>query len=151
MRTNLRNLVIGGRGGRQASLPRSDPALIQLLAGMQQLMATLTAALANPAPAPKKSFKTPTMKAPEPFGGTQPSKLRKFLQSVQTIFYNDQRTFETDKEKVMYTSSFLTGKAGKRIEPYLSQIYNDDPNYIINNWKIFETQMFTLYGNPNEV
>ncbi|CAH7686502.1 hypothetical protein PPACK8108_LOCUS21157 [Phakopsora pachyrhizi] len=124
-----------GRGGRRPSLSNTDPAMIQLLAGMQQQMITLnqgmqqqmaalTAAIANPAAAPKKSFKTPTLKAPDPFDGTQPSKLRKFLQSVQTIFFNDQRTFETDKEKVMYTSSFLTGKAGKWIEPYLSRTFS---------------------------
>ncbi|KAI8444098.1 hypothetical protein BY996DRAFT_6535720 [Phakopsora pachyrhizi] len=36
-----------GRGGRQPSLSKADPAMVQLLAGMQQQMAALTAAITN--------------------------------------------------------------------------------------------------------
>ncbi|MBW0573219.1 hypothetical protein O181_112934 [Austropuccinia psidii MF-1] len=39
---------------------------------------------------------------------------------------------------------------GKWIEPYLSKISNEDPSYLLNNWKLFETQLFTLFGDPNE-
>ncbi|MBW0506292.1 hypothetical protein O181_046007 [Austropuccinia psidii MF-1] len=42
-------------------------------------------------------------------------------------------------------------KAGKWIEPYFSNISNEDPSYLLNNWKLFETQLFTLFGDPNEV
>ncbi|MBW0569212.1 hypothetical protein O181_108927 [Austropuccinia psidii MF-1] len=51
----------------------------------------------------------------------------------------------------MYSTSFLTGRDGKCIEPYLSNISNEDPSYLFNNWKLFETQLFTLFGDPNQV
>ncbi|MBW0567324.1 hypothetical protein O181_107039 [Austropuccinia psidii MF-1] len=54
-------------------------------------------------------------------------------------------------KKVLYSTSFLTGRAGKWIEPYLSNISNDNPSYLLNNWKLFKTQLFTLFGDPNEV
>ncbi|MBW0491911.1 hypothetical protein O181_031626 [Austropuccinia psidii MF-1] len=41
--------------------------------------------------------------------------------------------------------------AGKWIEPYLSNISNKDPSYLLNSWQFFETQLFTLFGDPSEV
>ncbi|MBW0556377.1 hypothetical protein O181_096092 [Austropuccinia psidii MF-1] len=41
--------------------------------------------------------------------------------------------------------------AGKWIEPYLSNISNEDPSYLLNNWQLFEAKLFTLFGDPNEV
>ncbi|MBW0566933.1 hypothetical protein O181_106648 [Austropuccinia psidii MF-1] len=53
-------------------------------------------------------------------------------------------------KKVLYSTYFLTVRAGKWIEPYLSNISNKDPSYLINNWQLFETQLFILFGDPNE-
>ncbi|MBW0538445.1 hypothetical protein O181_078160 [Austropuccinia psidii MF-1] len=41
--------------------------------------------------------------------------------------------------------------AGKWIEPHLSHISNADPSCLLNSWKLFETQLFTLFGDLNEV
>ncbi|MBW0463642.1 hypothetical protein O181_003357 [Austropuccinia psidii MF-1] len=41
--------------------------------------------------------------------------------------------------------------AGKLIEPYLSNISNEDPSYLLNNWQLFEMELLTLFGDPNEV
>ncbi|MBW0476253.1 hypothetical protein O181_015968 [Austropuccinia psidii MF-1] len=97
------------------------------------------------------AFKPPSMKAPDSFDGTQAHKLRGFIQSFQLIFPNDPAKFFSDRKKVLYSTSFLTGGAGKWIETYLSNIYNEDPSYLLNNWQLFETQLFTLFGDPNEV
>ncbi|MBW0505030.1 hypothetical protein O181_044745 [Austropuccinia psidii MF-1] len=91
------------------------------------------------------------MKAHDSFDGTQAHKLRGFIQSSQLIFHNDTPNFFSDRKKVLYSTSFLTGRAGKLIEPYLSNISNEDPSYLLNNWQLFETQLFTLFGDPNEV
>ncbi|MBW0513022.1 hypothetical protein O181_052737 [Austropuccinia psidii MF-1] len=80
------------------------------------------------------AFKSPYMKAPDYFDGTQAHKLKGTIQ-----------------KKVLYSTSFLTGRAEKCIEPYLSNISNEDPSYLLNNWQLFETQLFTLIGDPNEV
>ncbi|MBW0554307.1 hypothetical protein O181_094022 [Austropuccinia psidii MF-1] len=57
----------------------------------------------------------------------------------------------SDRKKVLYSTSFLTGRAGKRIEPYLSNISNEHPSYLLSNWPLFESQLFTLFGDPIEV
>ncbi|MBW0477070.1 hypothetical protein O181_016785 [Austropuccinia psidii MF-1] len=97
------------------------------------------------------AFKTPFMKVPDSFDATQAHELRGFIQSCQLIFHNDPENFFSDRKKVLYSTSFLTGRAGKWIEPYLSNISNEDPSYLLNDWQLFETQLFTLFGDPNEV
>ncbi|MBW0586959.1 hypothetical protein O181_126674 [Austropuccinia psidii MF-1] len=39
----------------------------------------------------------------------------------------------------------------KLIEPYLSNLNNQDSSYLLNSWPFFECQLFTLFGDPNEV
>ncbi|MBW0492746.1 hypothetical protein O181_032461, partial [Austropuccinia psidii MF-1] len=91
------------------------------------------------------------MKGPGSFDGTQAHKLRGFIQSCQLIFHNDPSNFFSDRKKVLYSTSFLTGRAGKWIEPYLSNISNEEPSNLLNNWPLFESQLFTPVGDPNEV
>ncbi|MBW0560151.1 hypothetical protein O181_099866 [Austropuccinia psidii MF-1] len=97
------------------------------------------------------AFKTPSMKAPECFDETQPFKFRSFIQSCQLIFHNDPENFSEDRKKVLFATSFLIGRAAKWIEPYLSNPTNQDPNYLLNSWKLFESQLFTVFGDPNEI
>ncbi|MBW0587271.1 hypothetical protein O181_126986 [Austropuccinia psidii MF-1] len=85
------------------------------------------------------------MKEPGCFDGTRPFKVRSFIQSFQLIFHNDLANFSQDRKK------FLIGRAAKWIEPYLSNLTNKDPNYLLNSWNLFESQLFTLFGGPNEV
>ncbi|MBW0493009.1 hypothetical protein O181_032724 [Austropuccinia psidii MF-1] len=91
------------------------------------------------------------MKAPYSFDGTKAYKLRVFIQSCQLIFHNETENFYSDRKKVLYSISFLTGRAGKWIEPYLPNISNEDPSYLLNNLQLFETQLFTLFSDPKEV
>ncbi|MBW0523925.1 hypothetical protein O181_063640 [Austropuccinia psidii MF-1] len=91
------------------------------------------------------------MKAPECFDGTQPFKVRSFIQSCKLIFHNDLANFSQDRKNVLYATSFLIGRAAKWIEPYLSNLTNQDSNYLLNSCKLFESQLFTLFGDPNEV
>ncbi|MBW0497224.1 hypothetical protein O181_036939 [Austropuccinia psidii MF-1] len=81
------------------------------------------------------AFKTPSMKAPECVYGTQPFKVRTFIQSCQLIFNNDPANLSQDRKKFLYATSFLIGRAAKWIEPYLSNLTNQDPNYLLNSWK----------------
>ncbi|MBW0538873.1 hypothetical protein O181_078588 [Austropuccinia psidii MF-1] len=79
---------------------------------MTQITANLQAASSSEASRPT-AFKTPSMKEPECFTGTQPFKVRSF--------------------------------------PYLSNLTNQDSNYLLNYWNLFEYQLFTLFEDPNEV
>ncbi|MBW0460413.1 hypothetical protein O181_000128 [Austropuccinia psidii MF-1] len=114
-------------------------------------MGQLTQAVAPRETSRAPGFKTPSMKAPDSLDGTKDSKLRGFIQSCQLIFHNNPENLLSDRKKVLYSTLFLAGRAGKRIEPYLSNISNEDPSYLLNNWQLFETQSFTPFGDPNEV
>ncbi|MBW0575107.1 hypothetical protein O181_114822 [Austropuccinia psidii MF-1] len=100
---------------------------------MTQFMGQLTQAVTCRDNSKAPAFKNPSMKAPNSFDGTQAHKWRGFIQSCQSIFHNDPENFFSDRKKVLYLTSFLTGKAGKWIEPYLSNISNEDPSYLLNN------------------
>ncbi|MBW0511270.1 hypothetical protein O181_050985 [Austropuccinia psidii MF-1] len=135
----------------QPSVSQAEPNFLKMMEQMTQFMGQLTQAVAPRDTSKVPAFKTPSMKAPDSFDGTKAHKLRGFIQSCQLIFHNDPANFFSDRKKVLYSTSFLTGRAGKWIEPYLSNISNEDPSYLLNNWQLFETQLFTLFGDPNEV
>ncbi|MBW0498316.1 hypothetical protein O181_038031 [Austropuccinia psidii MF-1] len=115
---------------------------------MTQIMANLQTASSSESSRPP-AFKTPCMKAPECFDGTEPFKARSFIQSFKLIFHNDPANFSQEKKKVLYATSFLIGMDAKWIETYLSNLTNQDPSYLLNSWKLFESQLFTLFGDPN--
>ncbi|MBW0500374.1 hypothetical protein O181_040089 [Austropuccinia psidii MF-1] len=83
------------------------------------------------------AFKTPSMKSPECIDGTQPFKVRSFIQSCQLIFHNDPANFSQDRKKLLYATSFFIARASKWIEPYLSNFTNQDQNYLFASWKLF--------------
>ncbi|MBW0473367.1 hypothetical protein O181_013082 [Austropuccinia psidii MF-1] len=114
-------------------------------------MGKLTQAAAPRDNSKSPAFKTLSMKAPDSFDGTQAHKLRGFIQYCQFIIHNDPANFFYYRKKVLYSTYFLTGRAGKWIEPYLSNISNEDPSYLLNSWQLFETQLFNLFNDPNEV
>ncbi|MBW0481206.1 hypothetical protein O181_020921 [Austropuccinia psidii MF-1] len=120
-------------------------------------MQQMTQIIANPQAYPssktsrQSAFKTPSTKAPDCFDGTQPFKFRSFIQSCQLIFHNNKANFSEDRRKVLYATSFIIGRDAKWIQPYLSNLTNQEPEFVINNWALFESQLFTLFGYPNEV
>ncbi|MBW0497533.1 hypothetical protein O181_037248 [Austropuccinia psidii MF-1] len=79
---------------------------------MTQIMANLHAASSSESSRPP-AFKTPSMKAPECFDGTQTFKVRSFIQSCQLIFHNNPVNFSQDRKKDLYSTSFLIGRAAK--------------------------------------
>ncbi|MBW0589457.1 hypothetical protein O181_129172 [Austropuccinia psidii MF-1] len=135
----------------QPLVSQTDPSLLKMMEQMTQFMGQLTQAVAPRDNSKAPAFKTPSMKPADSFDGTQGHKLRGFIQSCQLIFHNDPANFFSDRKKFLYSTYFPTSRAGKWIEPYLSNISNEDPCYCLNNWPLFESQLFTLFGDPNEV
>ncbi|MBW0532156.1 hypothetical protein O181_071871 [Austropuccinia psidii MF-1] len=113
------------------------PSLLKIMEQMVTILGKLSQAAAPSNTSKAPAFKTPSMKAPDPFDGTQAHKLRGFIKSCQLIFHNDPENFFSDRKIVLYSTSFLTGRAGKWIEPYLSNISNKDPSYVLNNYHLF--------------
>ncbi|MBW0501877.1 hypothetical protein O181_041592 [Austropuccinia psidii MF-1] len=126
------------------------PSLLAIMQQMTQIMANLQAALLSDSSRPP-AFKTPSMKALECFYRTQTFKVRSFIQYSQLIFHNYLENFSQERKKALYATSFLIGRAAKWIEPYLSSLTNKDTYYFLNSWSLFESQLFTLFGDPNEV
>ncbi|MBW0566655.1 hypothetical protein O181_106370 [Austropuccinia psidii MF-1] len=91
---------------------QSEPSLLSIMQKITQIMAHLQAASSSEASRPP-AFKTPSVKAPECFDGTQPFKVRSFIQSCQLIFHNDPANFSQDRKKAIYPTSFLIGRAEK--------------------------------------
>ncbi|MBW0520905.1 hypothetical protein O181_060620 [Austropuccinia psidii MF-1] len=135
----------------QPLVSKSDTILLKIMEKMATIMEQLSQAAAPREKSKAPAFRTPSMKAPHPFVCTQAHRLRVFIQSCQLILHNDPANFFSDGKKALYPTSFLTGRAGKWIEPYLSNISNEDNSYLLNNWQLFETQLFTLFGDDNEV
>ncbi|MBW0471592.1 hypothetical protein O181_011307 [Austropuccinia psidii MF-1] len=113
----------------QPLVSQAEPNFLKMMEEMTQFMGQLTQAVASRDTSKAPAFKTPSMKAPDSFDAN----------------------FFSDRKKVLYSTSFLTGRAGKWIEHYLSNISNEDPSYLLKNWQLFETQLITLFGDPNEV
>ncbi|MBW0562400.1 hypothetical protein O181_102115 [Austropuccinia psidii MF-1] len=91
---------------------QSETSLMAIMQQMTQIMANLQAASSSESSRPP-AFKTPCMKEPECFDGTQPFKVRRFIQSCQSIFHNYPANFSQDRKKVLYATSFLLGSAAK--------------------------------------
>ncbi|MBW0568260.1 hypothetical protein O181_107975 [Austropuccinia psidii MF-1] len=135
----------------QPLVSQTEPSLLKMMGQMTQFMGKLTQVVSLRDNYKAPAFKTPSIKALDSFDGIQAHKLRGFIQSLQLIFHNDPANFFSDRKEFLYSTSFLTGKAGKWIEPYLSNISNEDPSYLLNNLQLFETQLFTLFGDLNEI
>ncbi|MBW0470223.1 hypothetical protein O181_009938 [Austropuccinia psidii MF-1] len=112
-----------------ANAPETEPSLLKMMDQMTQFMGQLTQEVA-----PKDNSKSPAFKT----------------SSIKEANSFDENPF-SDRKKVLYSAFFLTGRAAKWIEPYLSNISNEDPLYLRNNWQLFEAQLFTLFGYPNEL
>ncbi|MBW0500962.1 hypothetical protein O181_040677 [Austropuccinia psidii MF-1] len=150
--------VGASEGTRGPALAKSDqpvshqtePSLLSIMQQMTQIMANLQAAASSEV-SRQPAFKTPSMKALGCFDWSQPFKVRSFIQSCQLLFQNDPENFSQDRKKGLYATSFFVGRAAKWIEPYLSNRNNQGSSCLLNSWPLFESQLFTLFGDPNEV
>ncbi|MBW0523287.1 hypothetical protein O181_063002 [Austropuccinia psidii MF-1] len=130
---------------------QAEPNFLKMMEQMNQLIGKITQGVAPRDNSKAPASKTSAMKSPDSFGGTKAHKLRVFTQSCQLIFHNYPENLFSERKEALYSTSFFTGRAGKCIKSYLSNISNEDTSYLLNNWKLFETQLFTLLGDPNEV
>ncbi|MBW0478807.1 hypothetical protein O181_018522 [Austropuccinia psidii MF-1] len=129
----------GGPNLAQSNQPvphKSEPSLLAIMQKMTLIMDNLHDASSTEASRPP-AFKTPSMKAPKCFDGTEPFNVRSFIQYCQLNIHNDPVNFSQDRKMVLYSTSFLIVRVAKWIEPYVSNLTNQDPNYLLNSWKSF--------------
>ncbi|MBW0511793.1 hypothetical protein O181_051508 [Austropuccinia psidii MF-1] len=80
---------------------QSDQSLLKIMEQMATIMGQLSQAAAPRNNCKAPACKTPSMKAPDSFDGTQAHKLTGFIQSCQLIFHNDPANFFSDSKKVL--------------------------------------------------
>ncbi|MBW0533242.1 hypothetical protein O181_072957 [Austropuccinia psidii MF-1] len=131
-----------GRGPRTQSSQhgshQSKPSLLDIMQKVTQIMANIQASSSSEASIPP-AFKTPSIKETDFLDGTKPFKVRSFIQYCHIIFHNDKGNFCKDRKKVLYATLFLTGRDAKWIEPYLSNLTNKDPTYLLNYCELFDS------------
>ncbi|MBW0470040.1 hypothetical protein O181_009755 [Austropuccinia psidii MF-1] len=103
----------------QPLVSQAEPNFLKMMKQMTQSMAKLTEAVGPRDNSKAPALKTPSMKAPDSFDGTQAHKLRGFIQLCQLIFHHHQGNFFSERKKSLYLTSFITGRSGEWIEPYL--------------------------------
>ncbi|MBW0553304.1 hypothetical protein O181_093019 [Austropuccinia psidii MF-1] len=134
----------------QPIVSQDEKNFFKMMEKMTQFMRQLTQEVSLVEKPRSPELKTLSIKIPNNYDGTQAHKLGRFIQSFQLTLHHDPESFFSDRNKALYSTSFLAGRAGKLIEKYRSNIYHKDHSRLLNHWKVFKTQLFTLFGDPNE-
>ena len=140
----------------EAPLPPQNPPLQDAVA---QLVDLLTAQLAvrgpilqDQAPAPPAVNPRARVKTrdPDPYDGTDPSKLRAFLSQCRLTFRSRPHDFENDQIRITYAVSWLKGTALRWYEPNLDLPDDELPDHALY-WGAFEEALKATFGEPDPV
>ena len=135
--------------------PRNPPLhdavaqLVELLTN--QLLARVPQAPPQ-APAPPAGHQRTRVKTrdPEPYDGTDPSKLRAFLSQCHLTFQGRPQDFAQDQIKITYAVSWLKGTALRWYEPNLELPDDELPDHAVY-WPAFEEELKATFGEPDPV
>ena len=135
--------------------PALDPNLQQAMAALFQAMtANLPAAPLPREPVPQGREGPPRQRVkarePDPYDGTDPSKLRAFLSQCKLVFRSSPQAFANDELKIMYAVSYLKGTALRWFEPNLSLDEIDLPLHAYV-WTAFEYELKSTFGEPDPI
>jgi hypothetical protein len=87
---------------------------------------------------------------PDPYDGSDPSKLRAFLSQCKLVFRACPDDFDDDEVKITYAVSWLKGTAQRWYEPTLSLDDRDLPQFALQ-WDVFEETLKATFGEPDPV
>ncbi|MBW0468780.1 hypothetical protein O181_008495 [Austropuccinia psidii MF-1] len=85
----------------QPLVSQSEPNFLKIMEQMIQFMGKLTQTVAPRDHFRALEFKTPSMKAPDSFDGTQAHKLKGFIQSCQLIFHDDPENLLQEESSLL--------------------------------------------------
>ncbi|MBW0583612.1 hypothetical protein O181_123327 [Austropuccinia psidii MF-1] len=86
----------------QPLVSQAEHNLLKLMKKLTKLIGKLTEEVFPRDNSKSPAFKTPSIKAPDSFDGTQAHKLRGFIQSCQLIFHNDPKYSFCDRKNTLY-------------------------------------------------
>src|SRR6266481_6548684 len=103
-------------------------------------LAAAIALLAQTLAAPKPmSVPMTKLQEPDTFDGADPNKLRTFILQCSLHFRDHANAFTSDRAKVAYALSFLTGLALGWFEPMLFD-QDEDPPWLFD-WPLFQSKL----------
>ena len=93
-------------------------------------------------PAPRGPDAAP----PKSFTGNR-SDLRNFLSQVKMVFQLQPSRFQTERQKVIYTATYLQGAAATWFEPYPHAV---PAPAMLDNFALFESSICSVFGDPDQ-
>ncbi|MBW0495722.1 hypothetical protein O181_035437 [Austropuccinia psidii MF-1] len=85
----------------QPLVSQAEPNFLNIMEKMTQFLGQITQEVSLRDNSRATAFKTPLMRAPDSFDGTQAHKVRGFIQYCQLILHNDPEIFFSDRKKVL--------------------------------------------------
>ena len=90
------------------------------------------------------------VKEPNPFSG-KANQCNAFFSQLILVFASNPARFESDQAKVLYAISYMTNVAFAYMEPYLQDIYSENPPEILTNFKVFKETITKAFGDTNPI
>ena len=91
--------------------------------------------------------KGPEARVPDKYDGTRADKLRPFLSGLNIVFLNHDKRFATDRAKVLFAGSFLSGVAADWFEPIINE--SSKEALMLDNYDLFKDRITKVFGDPN--
>ncbi|CEP17737.1 hypothetical protein, partial, partial [Parasitella parasitica] len=90
------------------------------------------------------------VKEPNVFSG-KAAYCNSFFSQLFLVYTSDPARFETDRSKIIYAISYMSGVAFQYMEPYLQKVYTDDPPVIMNDFKVFKDTITLAFGDNHPI
>lgn len=130
--------------------PAIQAAMMAFFTSMTQHMHANQPAAYPPMPHYQASRSRVKTHDPEPYDGSDPSKLRAFLAQCRLVFRTRPDEYRDDSLKIMYAVSWLSGTAQRWYEPNIALDEEDLPDYALT-WRAFEEALKATFGEPDPV
>ena len=95
---------------------------------------------------PLQQSEGPKLKEPDIFTGRDPTKLSPFIAQCVHWFIAKPRAYSADRERVLFTASYLRDLASVWWMPILVQ---QPPSMLLDSWDAFTAELFTMFGNKH--
>lgn len=95
------------------------------------------------------SGKGPSARTPDRFDGTRASALRVWLTQLTLIFLNHPGRFRSDRSKVLFAGSYLSGVASDWFQPIIEEGSTNPDRKLLDDWNLFVDRITAVFGDPN--
>jgi hypothetical protein len=112
------------------------------------LLSTAAANAARPAPTPHLEPERAQINPPAKFDGTNPRKVREFLDSCELAFRQRPRTYATGTARINFAMQYLEGSPQRWITNSFNLPADETPQYL-SDWDAFRRTVLSRYGETD--